>query len=384
MITGATTSDVMAGPTRISGHKDKTVVVDGREVNLANIIIGMVATQAKVLGDLFGGSNIIGARALRAGMSVITNDWRRQSYYCAKALLENRSVEPTDSDAERFVAGKLWPGPVFRLYGGPLGRENALEFDRVIRNARKLRAEGHEEIAVAAFYGLTHVVMEMLSDYHLHLSGKKTVFLGNEHLAATSLIAAWRRWLTCEYPRCLYGPDYPAVECHARDAVELAGDIRPDCMYIDTLYPGGGYDHLLDFKFLEDLCDIFEGVEERLIGRSRPLPRHRFGSRQAYLGSMTQLLLRAADCPQLIISINTSSDVRPEELDLMCKAAGRTCKIHKYRVGLPSNIPGSKDTTNCECLLDCRRDEGIEAEVARIRIELAKAAKGISQDEVRK
>ena len=92
---------------------------------------------------------------------------------------------------------------------------------------------------------------------------------------------------------------------------------------------------------------------------------------------MTHLLLRTADCPQLIISINTSSDVRPEELELMCNVVGRSCKIHKCRVGLPPNIPGAKDTTNCECLLDCRRDVGLEAEVARIRAEQHRRAQGI-------
>ena len=370
-------SDIMAGPTHISGHKDKTVVVDGREVNLSDIIIGMVDPQAKVLADLFGGTNTVATRGVRAGLTVITNDWRRQSYYCALALLENRLVEPTDADADRLVSGDLLPGPVTRLYGKPLGRENALEFDRVIRNAQELRAEGHEEIAVAAFYAITHVILEELSDYHLHLSADKKSFLGNEHLAKVPLIDAWRHWLTCEYPRCLYGSGYPAVECHARDAVDLAGEIQPGCGYFDTMYPGGGYDHLLDFKFLEDLCDIFEGVDEAKIGRVRPLPKHRFGSRQAYLGGMTHLLLRAAGWPQLIISINTSCDVRPEELALMCNAVGRTCKIHKYRVGLPSNIPGAKDTTNCECLLDCRRDVGLEAEVARIRAELHRCAQEI-------
>lgn len=371
------TTNIKAGPLRIAGHKGKVVEVEGHMAELPDIIIGMVAPGTKTFADPFGGTNTIGARALRAGLNVITNDWRRQSCYGALAMLANRSVEPTDADADRFVAGELVPGPATRLYGDPLGKENALEIDRIIRNARAMRAEGHEEVAIAAFYAITHVVLEELSDYHLHLSADKKSFLGNEHLSKVSLVDAWRRWLTCEYPRYLYGPDYPAVECHARDAVELAGEIHPDCEYIDTLYPGGGYDHLLDFRFLEDLCDIFEGVEEGKIGKSRPLPKHRFGSRQAYLGSMTHLLLRAADCPQLIISINTSSDVRPEELEHMCNAVGRTCKIHKYRVGLPSNIPGAKDTTNCECLLDCRLDDRLVAEIVDIRSELARMAKEI-------
>lgn len=370
-------SDIIAGPTRISGHKDKTVVVDGREVNLSDIIIGMVDPKAKTFADLFGGTNIVAARALRAGMGVTTNDWRRQSWYCARAMLENREVEPNDADTERLVSGELVPGPVTRLYGEPLGRENAMEFDRIIRNARDLLAEGREELAVAAFYAITHVILEALSDYHLHLSADKKTFLGNEHLAKAPLVDAWRRWLTCEYPRYLYGPDYPVVKCHARDAVELVGEISAGCMYIDTLYPGGGYDHLLDFRMLEDLCDIFEGVDEGRIGKSRPLPKHRFGSRQAYMGSMTHLLMRTASCPQLIISINTSCDVRPEELALMCRAVGRTCDIHRHAVPLPVNATKLHHNPNHECLLDCRKDAGLVAEVARIRAELARMAQGI-------
>lgn len=365
------------GPTRIAGHKDKIVAADGRAANLSDIIVGMAAPGAKTFADLFGGTNIVAARALRAGMSVTTNDWRRQSWYCARAMLANRTEEPTDADADRLVAGELYPGPVTRLYGEPLGRENALEFDRIIRNARELRAEGHEVIAVAAFYAITHVILEELSDYHLHLSADKKSFLGNEHLAKFPLIEAWRHWFTCEYPRYLYGPDYPEVECHARDAVELAGEISADCMYIDTLYPGGGYDHLLDFRFLEDLCDIFEGVEEGRIGRSRPLPMHRFGSRQAYMGSMTHLLMRTASCPQLIISINTSCDVRPEELALMCRAVGRRCVVHRYGVSLPAAATRLYHNPNHECLLDCRLDGDLGAEVAAIRAELARMAQGI-------
>ena len=365
------------GPTRIAGHKDKIVIKDGYGVNLSDIIVGMVDSKAETIAELFAGTNIVSARALRAGMSVITNDWRRQSCYCARAMLENREVEPNDADAERLVSGELVPGPVTKLYGAPLGEENALEFDRIIRNARDLRAEGHEELAIAAFYGISHVILEALSDYHLHLSADRKSFLGNEHLAKASLVDAWRRWLTCEYPRCLFGPDHPPVECHARDAVELAGEISADCMYIDTLYPGEGYDHLLDFKVLEDLCDVFEGVEEPMIGKSRPLPKHRFGSRQAYVGSMTQLLLRTASCPQLIVSINTSCDVRPEELVLMCRAVGRTCDIHRYAVPLPAAATRLYHTPNHECLLDCRLDKNLEAEVSRIRAELHRMAQGI-------
>lgn len=365
------------GPTRIAGHKDKIVVADGRATNLSDIIVGMVDPKAETFADIFGGTNIVAARALRAGMSVITNDWRRQSCYCARTKLENREVEPNDADAERLVSGELVPGPVTKLYGAPLGEENALEFDRIIRNARDLRAEGHEELAIAAFYATTHVILEALSDYHLHLSADKKTFLGNEHLAKAPLVDAWRRWLTCEYPRCPYGPDAPSVECHARDAVDLASEITADCIYVDTLYPGGGYDHLLDFRMLEDLCDIFEGVEEGRIGKWRPLPKHRFGSRQAYIGSMTQLLLRTASCPQLIISINTSCDVRPEELVLMCRAVGRTCVVHKYGIPLPSVVHMPHTSPNHECLLDCRLDKNLVAEVAAIRDELRRLAQGI-------
>lgn len=376
--------DIMAGPTRIAGHKDKTVMKDGRPVNLSDIIIGVVAPGAKTFADLFGGTNTVASRAARAGMSVITNDWRRQSCYCARAMLENREVEPSDADAERLVSGELVLGPVTRLYGEPLGRGNAMEFDRIIRNARDLRAEGREELAVAAFYAITHVILAELSDYHLHLSADKSRFLGNEHLAKAPLVDAWRRWLTCEYPRCLYGPGAPSVECHARDAVELAGEISADCMYIDTLYPGGGYDHLLDFRMLEDLCDIFEGVEEERIGKSRPLPKHRFGSRQAYVGSMTHLLMRTASCPQLIISINTSCDVRPEELVLMCRAVGRTCDIHRYAVPQPAAATRLYHNPNHECLLNCRRDAGLVAEVARIRAELARLSQGFKVEAPKK
>lgn len=367
----------IGGPTRIAGHKDKIVVNDGHEANLSDIIIGMVHPGAETFADLFGGTNCVAARALRAGMGVTTNDWRRQSWYCARTMLENRTEGPTDADPERLVSGELVPGPVTRLYGEPLGRENALEFDRVIRNARDLRAEGHEELAVAAFYGITHVILEELSDYHLHLSADKKSFLGNEHLAKCPLIDAWRRWLTCVYPPCLHEPGDPPVECHARDAVELAGEIRADCMYIDTLYPGGGYDHLLDFRMLEDLCDIFEGVEEERIGKWRPLPKHRFGSRQAYIGSMTHLLLRTASCPQLIVSINTSCDVRPEELVLMCRAVGRTCDIHRYAVPLPVNATKLYHNPNHECLLDCRLDGELESGVVAARAELHRMAQGI-------
>jgi hypothetical protein len=378
-IPNSTPTRFMAGPTRLAGHKDKTVIVNGKETSLLDIIIGMVDHKAKVLADLFGGTNSVGSRALRAGIELITNDWRKQSYYCALALLVNRTVEPTDEDADRLTSGPLDPGPVTRLYGKPLGQANALEIDRIIRNAQTLRANGHEELAVAASYGITHVIMEALKVYHLHLAEDKSVFLGNEHLRTLDLASVWRRWFTCEYPRCLYAPDYPNVECHAMDAVDLIGSIRPDCAYVDTQYPTGGYDHVPDFKALEDLCEVFEGMEESRIGKTRPLPKHRFGNRNNYLGSMSHLLIQAAHIPQLIISLNTSSEVRPEEVALLVRATRRSCVVHKFPVDLPTTILGKTTPSNCECLLDCRLDEGLNAEIGLIKAELAAKAKGIAE-----
>lgn len=366
---------LIAGVPHIAGHKGKSVFADSKEDILAGVIVRMVDPGAKVVLDMFGGTNLVGAGIVESGRDLITNDFRKQPYYCALAMLANRSVNPTEEDVLRLTSGELNPGPVTRRYGEPLGHHNALEFDRVIRNACTLRAEGLDHVAVAAIYGITHVIMAALKVYHLHLSRDRRLFLGNEHIRLIDLAAAWRKWILYDYPLRLPAGD-TRVECYSADAVALIGGIRADSGIFDSEYPCNGYHYVADFKPLDDICEVFEGVEEHLIGKVRPSPKHQFGSRQAYFGSITHLLLRAAHIPQWIICINTSSNVSPEEVALIVKAMGRTCAIHRYPVDLPTTIPGAKVTGNCECLLDCRADERAAAEVAAIKDKLAQMAGG--------
>ena len=51
---------------------------------------------------------------------------------------------------------------------------------------------------------------------------------------------------------------------------------------------------------------------------------------------------------------------------------------HKYGIPLPSVVHMPHTSPNHECLLDCRLDENLVAEVAAIRDELRRLAQGIS------
>jgi hypothetical protein len=169
-----------------------------------------------------------------------------------------------------------------------------------------------------------------------------------------------------------------ACASHNADTVDLIRSVTVDCAYFDTPYPGSS-SHFRDLRLLEDLCQIYE-TGELLSAQRREDPPHRFESRGSYLASITHLLLGAEHIPQWVVSINTSSDVRPEEVGVIVRAMGRSCAIHRFQVPLPTVTPGLDQRGNCECLLDCRPDAVMQRQVGEIRHELERLTAGISME----
>ncbi|MFC1453021.1 DNA adenine methylase [Verrucomicrobiota bacterium] len=363
------------GPTKILGHKNKVVVTPaGRETNLIDVIAGLIDPGAETFFDAFAGTQCVAHRVKRMGLGVVSNDVRKASFYCGRALVENPGWEPDDGDADDMARGPA-DDTVCDLLAPPLGTSNALALGTVVNNARKARSDGHEIAADCAFYGILHVIMQELYVYHLH-QGDGGELLGNGHLVHRDLLKIWRKWFVAELPKLVFD-NGKRNACHNEDAVELAPRVQARSAYFDTPYPTGSSNYPGDFALLEDLCEVYEtGVPQ---SGERRQPLHRFESRSSYLASVTHLLLRASHIPQWIISINTSSGVSPQELERLVAATGRSCTLHSYPVSLPTNIPRIGDKDNCECLLDCRWTDRGSRETDEIRARLQAMSEGLIQ-----
>ena len=364
------------GPTKILGHKNRMVIDrSGRCVNLIDIIAGMIMSVAEVFLDAFAGTHSVSHRVKCMGLRVIANDLRKSSFYCGKALIESSGYRLEESEVERMLSEGSDRGPVRDLLVAPLGEANAIGFNRIVDSARKTFAAGPGMESVCAFYGVIHVIMQELNNYHLH-QGNQGRLSGNEHLANRDLVASWRHWIICDLPKLVFD-NGQLNEARNEDAVQLIPKIHACACYIDSPYPSGS-DYVSDFRLLEDLCEVYETGAAPSGSRNRSA--HRFHTRSSYLASMTHLLLAGRHIPQWIISINTSSAISPEELRALVEATGRTCDIHPYEVPLRTRIPGSGNKRNFECLLDCRQADASNITTEEIRKRLDCAARDMGGD----
>lgn len=371
---------VFGGASKILGDKNTAVGPKDEPSSLRDLVAEAIGPCPDGLIEPFGGGlGVAGFFKGALGIRVTANDWRRTPWYCGQVLVQNDAVEVTEADVANLQTGTLDPGPVSALLKKVLGERNALEFDRVLRNMASIVGEDAEMRRHIAFYGLLHVLSEALNVYHLRGATRDCGAAGNEHIHCVDLISAWRHWVLCWHPRhlCCVGAK---CEMLNEDAVGLMRK-RPSasCLYLDPPYARGNYS--ADLKVFEDLCWIYEGHKPGdPIFKSVRNPPHRFDNRTDFLGSMTELLLCSTHIPRWVISLNTTSPVKPEELALIARSMGRSCDIRRYAAPRQTNSTRYKPDDNEECLLVCVSDPALEADVLRIRSGLKAAAGGLRED----
>lgn len=357
--------------TKIYGNKNKTYIGgDGREHPFIDAIADAIGDLSESVIEPFGGSQFVAANQKQVhGLRVITNDYRKASYYCALAIIQNNDIYLDAGDVRSLKTGKLIPGPVTKLHERVLGLRNALEYDRVISNLKRLRGPRSGMIRAIAVWGLIDVLNGCLDKYILRGAHRDSGAAGNEHIRNADLIAAWEHRVLCEHPRFIGGR--VPCEAHNLDAVDFMR-WKPigDCLYVDAPYARG--DYAADYKALEDICRLSEGerVSDPAL-RHPKQPPHRFDNRADFLGNLAHLLIASAHIPRWVISINTSSPVSPEEIASIARSMGRSVEIRRYKVPLITNTKRQKPDDNQECLIICKPSEMFGRQVSQIREKIA-------------
>lgn len=357
--------------TKNMGNKDKTcVLADGTKTSLLEAISEAIGDCPDGVIDLTAGSHAVSLHLnSTCGKRVIANDCRRASYYLGLAIFNSEGVIIEAKDVRLLQHGGLVAGPVLKLFGSVLGKINATQFDRIIRNLGCL--VGAEQKRIIAIAGILQAISGALNVYHLRGANRDSGAAGNEHLRDADLISKWREWVLVKHPEIARGITL-GCEIYNEDAVTLMKDKKPSasCLYLDLPYATGNY--IADLKVFEDVCHI---CENKLPGDpiiKRPVqPAHRFDNRIDFIGNLTKLLMFSGHIPRWVISINTSSPVKPEEIARIAKSLGRACEIRKYRVPLVTNRKRTKPDDNHECLLICTPDARLEKQIAQIRSHLA-------------
>ena len=354
------------------GNKDKTcILADGTKQSLLEAIAEAIGNCPEGVIDLTAGSLAV-SQYLSAvcGMRVIANDCRKASFYLGIAIFKSEGVVLTANDIALLQQGDLVGGPVTKLLGTVLGKKNAKQFDRVIGNLGRLAGNGAEIKRHIAIAGMLQAISAELIVYHLRKANRDSGAAGNEHLKDVDLISRWKEWVLSRHPEIIKQIK-PGCEIYNDDAVLLMMEKKPfaSCLYSDTPYAAGNYP--ADLKVFEDICYICEGKMPGDPVFRRPVqPRHRFDNRVDFIGSLTKLLMFSAHISRWVISINTSSPVKPEEIVRIVRSLGRKCEIRRYKVSLATNRKRTTPLENYECLIICTPDAELEKQISGIRSRL--------------
>lgn len=368
---------IPAVSTKNMGNKDKAgVLADGTRKPLLEAISEAVGDCPKGVIDLTAGSLAVTLHLnSECGQRVIANDCRKAPFYFGQAIFSRDGVHCSDEDVALLQQGDLVAGPMTTLHGAVLGKENASHFDRIIRNLGRLAGDGAEQKRIIVVAGILQAISGALNIYHLRGANRDTGAAGNEHLRDADLISKWRDWVLVEHPK-IAGRITPGCEMHNEDAVLLMQGKRPSasCLYLDMPYGTGNYP--ADLKVFEDICHVCEGKKpgDPIFGHPAQ-PVHRFDNRIDFIGNLTKLLLLSAHIPRWVISINTSSPVRPEEIARIARSMGRSCEIRRYRVPLRTNRRRTRPDDNHECLVVCVPDVGLENQIRAMRQTISALAK---------
>lgn len=363
--------------TKNMGNKDKTgTLADGTRKPLLEAISEAIGDCPDGVIDLTAGSLAVSLHLnSECGQRVIANDCRKATYCHCQALFKNDGCVVTDNDVALLQNGDLVAGPLTQLHGTVLGKKNASHFDRIIRNLGRLAGDGAEQKRIIAIAGILQAISGALNVYHLRGANRDTGAAGNEHLRDADLISKWREWVLVKHPE-IARRITPGCESYNEDAVLLMQEKLPcaSCLYLDLPYATGNYP--ADLKVFEDICHVCERkAPSDPIFRHPAQPIHRFDNRIDFIGNLTKLLLLSAHIPRWVISINTSSPVKPEEIARIARSMGRSCEIRRYRVPLRTNRRRTRSDDNHECLVVCVRDAGLENQIKGIRQNLSALAK---------
>ncbi len=355
--------------TKNMGNKDKTgVQADGTKKSLLKAISEAIGDCPEGVIDLTAGSLAVSLHLNSiCGKRVIANDCRKASYYTGLAFFNSDGVVIGAKDIELLQHGGLVAGPVVKLLESVLGKNNATQFDRIIRNLGCLAGAGAEQKRIIAIAGILQAISGALNVYHLRGANRDCGAAGNEHLRDADLISEWREWVLVKHPEIAKGITL-GCEIYNEDAVSLMQDKKPSasCLYLDLPYGIGNY--IADLKVFEDICNLCEGKRpgDPVFGRPAQ-PKHRFDNRIDYIGNLTKLLLGSDHIPRWVISINTSSPVKPEEIVRIVRSFGRKCEIRRYKVSLATNRKRATPLENYECLIICTPDAELEKQISGIR-----------------
>lgn len=351
------------------GNKDKTgVLADGTKLSLLEAISEAVGDCPEGVIDLTAGSLAVSIHLNAVcGNRIIANDCRKASFYLGLALFKSEGVVLTAGDVALLQKGDLVAGPVTELLGTVLGKKNAKQYDRIIRNLGRLASAGAEQKRIITIAGILQAISAALNVYHLRGANRDSGAAGNEHLRDADLISEWREWVLVKHPKIAKGT-VTGCEIYNEDAVRLMQEkkLSASCLYLDPPYGTGNYP--ADLKVFEDITHICEGkMPGNPIFRRPVQPVHRFDARIDFIGNLTKLLLLSGHISRWVISINTSSPVKPEEIVRIAKSMGRVCEIRRYRVPLQTNRKRTKPDDNHECLIICTPDAELEKQIAGIR-----------------
>ena len=359
------------------GNKDKNcTLADGSQQPLLVPISEAIGDCPDGVIELAGGSLVVSIyQNVVLKQKVIANDFRNASYYPGLACFKGDGVVLTAKDISLLQEGALVAGPLTQLHGSALGKNNAKGFDRIIRNLKQISGKDSTVKRNIAIAGILQAISGSLNVYHLRGANRDSGAAGNEHLKDIDLISNWREWVLVKHPGIIKQIT-PGCEMYNEDAVLLMRDKKPSasCLYLDMPYATGNY--IADLKVFEDICYICEGKMPSDPIFKRPIqPAHRFDNRIDFIGNLTKLLMFSAHVHRWVISINTSSPVKPDEIVMIARSLGRKCEIRRYKVALATNRKRATPLDNYECLIICVPDAGLAKGIEEIRNKIAARAK---------
>jgi len=286
----------------------------GHKRDLAHRIFKHVPADAKTFVDAFGGSGIISYGAKLHGLSVRCNDIMGFASLRLRAQIQNDGIILTDSDIDLLKSPNSDKQDYCeRWYGKAIGVDNCQYLDLLAANLCKLDCDAKREVAT---YIAVLCIMSRMNYCAVTFSPLK-IFTGYRHFHDFDLQSAFRQYAIEEFPLSVFA-NGKVHQATRKDAVDLAGEVDADVMYIDSPYcsPGGKYAH--DHAFYDKLTLILEGKPEQVhnpYNGAAGLPAHLdFSKRNTALMAFAKLFMRAKGCRRIILSYNTTSAISPYEI----------------------------------------------------------------------
>jgi adenine-specific DNA-methyltransferase len=293
---------------------------------IADVVTAIASvTPARVFADLFSGSARV-AHALKAkGFYVIANDLYHYAFTLAKALVEadgrkypKERIEGILEELSRLPPKRGWFTQTYC--------EEARFFQP--KNGERIEAirEGIEER-----YGEDPTLKAILLTSLILAADKVDSTTGVQ-------MAYLKRWaprsyndLRLEYPPLLPGEGLALLG----DAVEVAGEVEADILYLDPPYNQHSY--LGNYHIWETIA-LWDRPKTYGVARKREDVRHRkspFNSKRSAKEALARLL-SGVQARHVLLSFNNEGFLKAEEIEELLKEWGyvlRLSRRHKRYVG---------------------------------------------------